>query len=414
MSDDQFPPTTVVLAKVKGYPAWPAMVLEESKLPDHILSKKPKTKSSSSSTTPSSPKKKSTIPAHILPVRFFSDDTYIWINSHDIKLLTKDAIQNFFTDSNKKRRRDNLLQKAYELANDPPDMELFIQYGSRAAPPTPEPEPEPVEEEEEEEEVEVDETPKKRKKPGPKPKEKGKAGPKPKDKAKPGPKPKGKAKPGPKPKQTPVVDPKKIEADRKKQEEKKLLSEYDDDWGLELVEYDSKSGNYIFDSKREQIEFFNELPDSITIQTNLEKLSHKFQQIEQKLIPLLLLLSDDDEGVDESDVLTQLKLLDALLNSLPKSVISKSKILRALILTKRKGSGEFGQVKQRIDKILKKLDIEVRENTAEELISQESKAATPDIKDEVKVVDRNENGIKEETKDDGHEESKEDVKDESK
>ena len=108
MSDDQFPPTTVVLAKVKGYPAWPAMVLEESKLPDHILSKKPKTKSSSSLTTPSSRKKKSTIPAHILPVRFFSDDTYIWINTHDIKLLTKDAIQNFFTDSNKKRRRDNL------------------------------------------------------------------------------------------------------------------------------------------------------------------------------------------------------------------------------------------------------------------------------------------------------------------
>lgn len=35
----EYQPTSIVLAKVKGYPAWPAMVLDESLLPEHISNK---------------------------------------------------------------------------------------------------------------------------------------------------------------------------------------------------------------------------------------------------------------------------------------------------------------------------------------------------------------------------------------
>lgn len=56
--------------------------------------------------------------------------------------------------SGSKKRKDNLLEKAYDLADDPPDMELFVLYGSRAAPPE---EPEVIEATEDSESVDVDE-----------------------------------------------------------------------------------------------------------------------------------------------------------------------------------------------------------------------------------------------------------------
>ena len=39
LSMSEYQPTSIVLAKVKGYPAWPAMVLDESLLPEHISNK---------------------------------------------------------------------------------------------------------------------------------------------------------------------------------------------------------------------------------------------------------------------------------------------------------------------------------------------------------------------------------------
>lgn len=102
----EYQPTSIVLAKVKGYPAWPAMVLDESLLPEHISNKKPKSKTnpptSISSPTPQSPSKKK--PSIIVPVRFFSDDTYIWINTNDLKPLTKQMIQDYFSTSSKKEK----------------------------------------------------------------------------------------------------------------------------------------------------------------------------------------------------------------------------------------------------------------------------------------------------------------------
>lgn len=62
LSMSEYQPTSIVLAKVKGYPAWPAMVLDESLLPEHISNKKPKSKTnpptSISSPTPQSPSKR--------------------------------------------------------------------------------------------------------------------------------------------------------------------------------------------------------------------------------------------------------------------------------------------------------------------------------------------------------------------
>lgn len=227
-----YQPTNIVLAKVKGYPAWPAMVLEESLLPPHILSKQPK---SSKSTTTSTTTTTTTV-KKIVPVRFFSDDTYIWININDIKPLTKEDIQNYFKKSNLKRKIDLLLNTAYELANDPPDMEQFIKYGSKGVP----------EESSEDDEVlsipakkkqKQAQSPKKKTKDNKIKKEPIKSKPKPKSKAKP------KAKPEPKPKPKPVV-----------------VNEYDDDWGLDdFNKYDKSTGNYIYETEAEQQKVFKSI-----------------------------------------------------------------------------------------------------------------------------------------------------------
>ena len=102
----EYQPTSIVLAKVKGYPAWPAMVLDESLLPEHISNK---TKIENQSLQHqfhlplhNSIEKK---PSIIVPVRFFSDDTYIWINTNDLKPLTKQMIQDYFSTSSKKKNR---------------------------------------------------------------------------------------------------------------------------------------------------------------------------------------------------------------------------------------------------------------------------------------------------------------------
>lgn len=208
-------PTAIVLAKVKGYPAWPAMVLDESLLPSHILSKQPKSKSSTTSTTIKK----------IVPVRFFSDDTYIWININDLKPLSKEDIQKYFDNSNLKRKIDQLLHTAYELANDPPDMKQFIQYGSKGV-------PEVISDEEDDEILSI---PAKRKKqqiqsPKKKPTKEITKVKKETPKAKPKAPPKPKAKPKP------------------------IVEEFDNDWGLDdFNKYDKASGNYIYNTEEEQI-----------------------------------------------------------------------------------------------------------------------------------------------------------------
>lgn len=379
---DEYSPTTVVLAKVKGYPPWPAMVLEESLLPENIIKMKPKSNRPKPAISASPKKRKSLPPARILPIRFFSDDTYIWINSHDLKLLSKADIEKHRSGS--KKRKDNLLEKAYDLADDPPDMELFVLYGSRAAPPE---EPEVIEATEDSESVDVDEeveneepASKKRKTTAPKKKPALKSSTAAKSKAttkisaKAPAKATAKSKPVAKkvnPKQA-KIDERKLLLEKKKEEERKLAAEYDDDWGLEdLNTFDAKTGNYIFDTEKEQTVYFTKtLPSAAVVQANFTKVQNKFDKISEQLVDNLL--SDEVEENKVSPLLDQ--LFQLLKQSLPKTLILKSRLLRVLILTARKPLEQFPNedIKARITDMLDDfLEIEVSTNIIDANIESE-------------------------------------------
>lgn len=340
---EAYPPKTIVLAKVKGYPAWPAMVLDAALLPSHILNKRPMNKQHEP--TP-----------NILPIKFFSDDTYIWIKSGDLKPLSKDDIAAHFVQSSQKRRKDTVLEQAFKLAQDPLDMKEFIKYGSKGA-------PEGVDidedEEDEEDDVVVKIPPRKKQK---------------------------------------VVAPadKRSLAEAKKEAERELLAQYDSDWGVQDInKYSIKEGNYIYDSLEEQKTVFAKIPDTNEFAELYGKPIEKFKKIEEDILEQLL--SEDADTDELCHLLTQLL---NLISKIPRSVITKSKLLRALILDQRKQCSDDDngllQFKDKTSKILKRLGIEVRENTEEELeVKSDAPTAnstpvstaqsTPEVTDPVKA-----------------------------
>ncbi|GAA6034486.1 hypothetical protein JCM8097_005353 [Rhodosporidiobolus ruineniae] len=87
----------VVLAKVKGFPAWPAQVLEHDKAPVKVLKEKPKGK-------------------NINLVQFFPTGDYSWSASRDLSLLTQKEISAYLSSTNKKK--GDLLE-GYRIAQDP-------------------------------------------------------------------------------------------------------------------------------------------------------------------------------------------------------------------------------------------------------------------------------------------------------
>ena len=112
------------------------------------------------------------------------------------------------------------------MANDPPEMGLFIEYGSKGAPP-------PMEEEEE---TKPKSPVKKKVKKAVKPKQKQPLASQQQQKQK-----------------LPVIKP-KTEPKAKAKEVKEPVIEIDPDWGLEeFNQYDKQLGNFIFDSEQEQI-----------------------------------------------------------------------------------------------------------------------------------------------------------------
>lgn len=327
-----FAPKSIVLAKVKGYPQWPAMVLEESLLPEFFLTKKPKLVKNSAS---------------IYPVRFFSDDTYIWIKESDIKPLNEEMIKSHL--ETPKRRKDKLLELAYELALNPLDMEAFVKYGSKGEP--------EEEEEEDEDEEEEDEQPQKKQKSSKTSKSskstkstkstktsksaKSSKSSKSKKESKPTPKPKPKTE-SPEPETPP-----------------------DDDWGLE-EDYDAnyKQGNFIYNNLNDQINFQQTFPKSDTIVNNINTITKKFQSISDKLIPLLL----SSDPIDESQVLELLHKLSDL--NPPKAIIMKSNLFRVLVLTSRKPEETFPyeKIKNSITQWLQlALTLQVTENTLDDI-----------------------------------------------
>lgn len=323
---DPYKPTTVVLAKVKGYPAWPAMVLDESILPGNIIRSKPKSRASSSSSKTGSV-------TRILPVRFFADDTYIWINSNDISILDSDAIESYFIASSSKRRKDATLENAYNLARDPPDMHLFVKWGSRAAPP----EQDPLETLTQPEESEVDAQVNKRQK-----------------------RPPTKAQ---------LALEKKLAREAALEAEAKLLAQYDSDWGLEeFHNYDRKEGNYIFDTASEQARVFNEeIQSAQNLSTKLKRDQSTFHKISKDLEHQLL-----NGDFKENTVVNLLGQLEALCKTqMAETVLTRSRLLRVLILTARKLQEDFPYKKtlQHVNRVLEKvLDLKVRRNEKHEIL----------------------------------------------
>ncbi|KAG9294428.1 hypothetical protein G9A89_001933 [Geosiphon pyriformis] len=106
MSD--YNPGTVVYAKLKGYPWWPARVEVESSLPKSVLSRKPK------------------LPRPIWGVRFFGSKDYGWFGSSDLKLFDKMEAEERL-DKPKGKKRDKTLEKAIREALDPTSLDEPIQ-----------------------------------------------------------------------------------------------------------------------------------------------------------------------------------------------------------------------------------------------------------------------------------------------
>lgn len=326
--NDPYVPEFIVLAKVKGYPPWPAMVLDEDILPANIKNKKPK--------GPRSPKKKGTA-SRTVPVRFFSDDTYIWINSNDIKPLSKDDIEAHFIESSGKRRKDNLLENAFSLARDPPEMTQFVKWGSHP----------PSDDYYFEDEEELEEQPKQKKVALPK---------------------------------VNKTEQNRILAEERREAEIKLLAEYDSDWGVESNEYDTELGDYIFDTLEEQSKILS-TTKYVDIQEKLYKYQTEFDGISNKLFPLLL-----SSEYSPKTVVTLLNQLTKLVPEAPKSVFLKSQLLRILIVTARKRGDN--KVKKEIRKLLKNLGLDVEENAEEpvvvlEELNEESKEEEPTKKEVV-------------------------------
>lgn len=326
-----FDPKSIVLAKVKGYPSWPAMVLDESYLPENILAKKPKSQA----------RVKANL---VVPIRFFSDDTYIWIKLADIKHLSTAeidrALDKFNNYSRKLTRKDRILQDAFGLAKNPPDLVSFVRWGSQGEP----------EGYEEEEEVEPVPEPVKKKQ-----KTASKAKPAAKSKAKAKAKPKTKAKPAPKPK-----------VEEEEDAEYESEPEDDSDWGLDETDvYDYDRGNYIFDDEKEQINFNNNFPLAIELTEEYNAHQQNFDKINVTLSSLLL-----EPELNVKEIEQNLTKLTTILKTLPKTILLKSFLYRVLVLVLHKPIEHFPnrQIRDKISKILMDyLGIEVKAISLQDL-----------------------------------------------
>ncbi|CAG8440718.1 16001_t:CDS:2 [Acaulospora morrowiae] len=95
---------TIVYAKLKGYPWWPARVEVESSLPSNVLSKKPKG------------------PKPIYGVRFYGTRDYGWFGNNDLRPFDKKEAE-VSLQKMKSKKRDKLLERSIREALDPASFE---------------------------------------------------------------------------------------------------------------------------------------------------------------------------------------------------------------------------------------------------------------------------------------------------
>ncbi|CCD23161.1 Ioc4p NDAI_0B01270 [Naumovozyma dairenensis CBS 421] len=167
-----YQPTDIVLAKVKGFSAWPAMIVPTELIPEHILRTNTHTDEESetedNTDTQDADDTKFIHYSKLLKfrkfeqlknsycVKFFCDDSYIWVKPSDLKLLTVEQCREWLKSTNKKKKNKKLIP-AYEMASkgsDNIDVWEFIEYGSYGKPDDDEYVEEQEEEQEEQEEEE--------------------------------------------------------------------------------------------------------------------------------------------------------------------------------------------------------------------------------------------------------------------
>lgn len=390
-------PRTIVLAKVKGYRAWPAMVLDENILPENIKKLKPK----------SVKQQKKTQPTILVPVRFFSDDTYIWIRNHDLKVLLDEEIQTFLDKhSTAGKKKDELLVFAYELAKDPPDMHQFNLWGSRG-PPDFSDTVESVEEE--------DEPPRKKLKlklnlKAAKTKttsSKSKAPPKAsakktlkstpsKSKTKAAPTSKSKSKGSAKGSSTgkPKTERYASYEEFEKDLENDSVSDYGEfgsDWGLDDPKYNFDNGDFIFEDEQEQKKFVGEFPSASDLQATSAYYNEQFEKMFNKIAPSLL----DGDLSNESQIIKDLRAAEKLAHQAPYIVFTKSLLYRCLVVAAHKSEEKLPSenVRQAIKNILESFLLETCSLTMEDLVlptPQETPSQTPGL------TPAPENGVKQE------------------
>lgn len=350
-------PTAIVLAKVKGYPAWPAMVLQYDLLPENIQQLKPK----SVKQTKKGP------PIVAVPVRFFSDNTYIWIKSVDLKPLPKDAIAAFLQ---KRSRKTDPLVQAYTLAQDPPDMAEFIRWGSEG-PPTEIPESA-------DEEVEAPEPPRKKlklklstKKTDTNARKDAKTKSESKSKSKPKPKPKANSKSEPEEMGDGFADYAEFEKELDQED-----SGLDSDWGIDDAAYDYAEGDYVFDDEVEQKRFVDEFPSAADLAHTLQYYNKYLTNLHRQLSPGLL-AGDFVEKEVVREVREVTKLLSR--NELPLVVFTRSRLFRSLLLVLHKPKEAFTlrTVRGAVQDLMGTLNLSPCEVTLDDLVVEETPEAEP-------------------------------------
>lgn len=99
-----FTPNDIVLAKLKGFPSWPGIVIPESFLPEDVKSKQPKKKD-------------------VYPVLFFNDNSYMWASEKELRILpVEEASKNAGKTKTKKA-----LREAFRIASEQPTTEEYLQ-----------------------------------------------------------------------------------------------------------------------------------------------------------------------------------------------------------------------------------------------------------------------------------------------
>ena len=334
-------PRSIVLAKVKGYRAWPAMVLAYDILPENIKKMKPKSVKQA---------KKSPTPVIVVPVRFFSDDTYIWIKSVDLKPLLSEDIQTFLDKRANAKKHDPLID-AYNLAKNPPDMDEFNRWGSQGPPPeVPETTDDLMLEESEEEANEPAKKKLKIKLPARKPAKKA-------AKSKPS-KRQEKEDPG-------FADYAEFE---KELDDLELPSEeYDSDWGTEEANHNFDTGDYIFEEEEEQKHFEEEFPSAATLTQTLTHYTKYLDQVHKNISPKLLL-----GEFSEKEVLGEILKIEKHLSrgEMPLVAFTRSALFRSLLLVLHKPKQKFSlrSVRGAIERLFKLLSLEPATLTMEDLV----------------------------------------------